>query len=261
MKQKKGTNTALVNLYTSEEFKDILKRSYSYHEFLVNLGYKSNSDDTYNIVKKRIEKEGLDTSHFGTTKKHHVLTREIVFKKDSDVSPRALRNWFLKEDIPYICSICGQEPFWNGKPLTLIMDHKDGNNRNNELSNLRWACPNCNQQFETTGHKAMRTQDTYHLKKKKEHLLKQICPICGGHKYEKSKICNSCQSKKNYIPESEMKVSREELKSLIKTLPFTTIAKKYDVSDNTIRKWCKKFNLPSKASEIKKISDEDWKNI
>ena len=49
-------------------------------------------------------------------------------------------------------------PIWQGKPLTLILDHKNGNNRDNRLENLHWVCPNCNQQLPTTG---------YHGKNKK----------------------------------------------------------------------------------------------
>lgn len=44
-------------------------------------------------------------------------------------------------------------------------------------------------------------------------------------------------------------------------MPFTTIGKKYNVSDNAVRKWCDKYNLPRKASEIKKYSDEEWELI
>ena len=55
--------------------------------------------------------------------------------------------------------------------------------------------------------------------------------------------------------------SREVLKLMIRNEPFTKIGNKFNVTDNTIRKWCKNENLPYKASEIKKISDEDWKKI
>lgn len=55
--------------------------------------------------------------------------------------------------------------------------------------------------------------------------------------------------------------SREELKQLIRTTPFTTIAKQFNVSDNAIRKWCDTYNLPRKSSEIKKYSDEEWEKI
>ena len=32
----------------------------------------------------------------------------------------------------------------------------------------------------------------------------------------------------------------------------------YGVTDNAIRNWCKKFDLPSRTMDIKNISDEDW---
>ena len=44
-------------------------------------------------------------------------------------------------------------------------------------------------------------------------------------------------------------------------MPFTSIGKLYNVTDNSIRKWCDKYNLPRRVSDIKKISDEDWINI
>lgn len=35
----------------------------------------------------------------------------------------------------------------------------------------------------------------------------------------------------------------------------------YNVSDNAIRKWCDKYDLSRKSSEIKKFSDEEWLKI
>ena len=58
-----------------------------------------------------------------------------------------------------------------------------------------------------------------------------------------------------------MLVSREELKLLIRTTPFLQIGEQFGVSDNSIRKWCDKFNLPRKKSEINSYSDEEWELI
>ena len=43
-----------------------------------------------------------------------------------------------------------------------------------------------------------------------------------------------------------MPVTREELKNLIRTESFVKIGEKFAVTDNAIRKWCDKFNLPKK---------------
>ena len=56
-------------------------------------------------------------------------------------------------------------------------------------------------------------------------------------------------------------ISREDLKHLIRTTPFLTIGKQFGVSDNAIRKWCDKYKLPRKVSEIKKYTDEEWEDI
>lgn len=90
---------------------------------------------------------------------------------------------------------------------------------------------------------------------------KQIyyCENCGkiiptkGAKY--CRECSILKSRKTEWP------SREELKMLIRKEPFVQIGKKYLVSDKTICRWCNYYNLPSKVSEIKKISDEDWEKI
>lgn len=60
---------------------------------------------------------------------------------------------YLKEKFGDCCAECGQESSWNNKPLTLQLDHIDGNSDNNRLTNLRLLCPNCHTQTETFGSK------------------------------------------------------------------------------------------------------------
>lgn len=49
------------------------------------------------------------------------------------------------------CELCKRSNIWEGKSLTLIVDHIDGNASNNFPSNLRLLCPNCNSQTDTFG--------------------------------------------------------------------------------------------------------------
>lgn len=92
----------------------------------------------------------------------------------------------------------------------------------------------------------------------KKNKKKNYCVDCGKEINNQSTRCVQCSNRKQ---RTEPPVPRVELKKLIRTTPFTKIGEKYGVSDNAIRKWCDKYNLPRKAAEIKKISDEDWLKI
>lgn len=58
------------------------------------------------------------------------------------------KKYFLAEQ-DHKCSICGMEDIWNGKSIMFVLDHIDGNADNNERTNLRLVCPNCDSQLDT----------------------------------------------------------------------------------------------------------------
>ena len=86
------------------------------------------------------------------------------------------------------------------------------------------------------------------------HTNKYYCEDCGCEISYGSIKCLSCRNKEKSknIPE------RAVLKKLIRTTPFTQIGKQYGVTDNSVRKWCDKYQLPRKASDIKKYTKEEW---
>jgi len=49
----------------------------------------------------------------------------------------------------YKCEVCGNFGIHFDKPLTLQVDHRDGDRFNNSDDNLRWLCPNCHSQTDT----------------------------------------------------------------------------------------------------------------
>ena len=101
----------------------------------------------------------------------------------------------------------------------------------------------------------------YPLRKINEYNLKNYCIDCGKEISKGHLRCNSCEGVNRRIKLEDMLITREDLKDLIRHIPFTNIAKRYGVTDNAIRKWCDKYNLPRTKKEIKSYSDKEWKNI
>lgn len=63
-----------------------------------------------------------------------------------------LRRYILNRD-KHQCVSCGVGEEYNGKPLTLHVDHMDGDSDNNFPNNLQTLCPNCHSQTENFGSK------------------------------------------------------------------------------------------------------------
>ena len=244
---------ALIDQYSKEELEQIVSQSLSMKEVIDKLGYATHSGSNNNTVKNRIKKYNIDISHFTTNQSIVQRTEENVFIENSTASQATLRRWYQKGNYTsYICSICGQEPVWQGKELTLILDHINGSNHDDRLENLRWVCPNCNQQLDTTNGKNRKQQYT---------TKKKFCVDCGKEISLNSIRCLDCANKKRAVSLEDMPITREELKELIRTTPFTTIGTNFNVSDNAIRKWCDKFNLPHTKKEINSYSDKEWADI
>jgi len=68
------------------------------------------------------------------------LTAEVTKKS-------TLFNWMTKYR-SYECELCKLSE-WQGKYIRLHIDHIDGDRTNNDITNLRWLCPNCHAQTPT----------------------------------------------------------------------------------------------------------------
>ena len=78
------------------------------------------------------------------------LTNEQVFIENSNYPRCHLKERIIKQNlISYICEQCDILGEYNGKPLSLQLDHKNGINNDNRINNLRFLCPNCHSQQDT----------------------------------------------------------------------------------------------------------------
>lgn len=92
----------------------------------------------------------------------------------------------------------------------------------------------------------------------KDKITGHYCIDCGKPIDYKSTRCRDCYNLHNRQVD---RPEREELKNLIRNNSFASIGRQFNVADNTIRKWCKKYSLPFKKSDIKLYTDEEWELI
>lgn len=208
--------------FNDEEFINIVKTSKSKKEICERLGlsYKGRN---YSTVNRRIDKLNIDISHLDKSyDKMRAIsiankkTLEEICVENSTYNRGHMKKRLLNLGIlKNKCYICGQEPFWNGKPMVLIIDHINGVSNDNRIENLRMVCPNCNSQLDT------------HCGKKNKLSAK----------VKNKKIPNRISTRKVERP------SKEKLKEEIENNTFVSLGKKYGVSDNAIRKWAKTYEI------------------
>lgn len=143
---------------TDEQFISLLENSTTISEVLFKLGYtiKGNSWG-YSQIKQRMTDLNLDFSVFKGKKEIYKnivvknITPEMLLKDNCKHTRTVLRRCILKNNLlPYKCAMCGIIE-WNGKTLSLELDHINGKNNDNRLENLRFLCPNCHSQTTTYG--------------------------------------------------------------------------------------------------------------
>lgn len=149
---------------TKEELQEIVKESVTWAEVMRKLGYTANRGNSYKKFKKYILNLGIDTSHFrgkahGTSSTPKYTLEEILVKDTPYINMTKLKARVLKAGLlDYKCSICGIST-WQNKPLTLQLDHINGDNRDNRIENLRLLCPNCHSQTGTFCKKNKKVQE------------------------------------------------------------------------------------------------------
>lgn len=113
---------------------------------------------TYNCISCNVE------AKFGYSKTNKFCSNRCqgIFKWVNETVPRieagncgetsTIRKYLIEKQGDY-CTECNTTGSWQGKPLTLHVDHIDGNSDNNAVANLRLLCPNCHSQTDTWGSK------------------------------------------------------------------------------------------------------------
>jgi hypothetical protein len=164
-----------------------------------------------NHIKSFIEAHQIDTSHFLTSKDtKRIPIKERLVKGCSNVKPDTIKNYLLREKIvENNCSVCKIPPVWNELPLTLQLDHINGDHSDNRVENLRLICPNCHTQTDTFTGKNRRDYVEKKCKKCKKQVknsnitnycgkcINMMCSLCKDNEREEGAYrCKDCKDKK-----------------------------------------------------------------
>lgn len=135
--------------YTLEQFQQAVLSSQSIAQVLLSLGLAPKGGN-YKVLYRYAKYYNIDITHLQTG---HGWNRGLTtgpkrsiddyLSNKQSISSFKLKIRLLKENIfEHKCSKCNLNE-WLNKPIPLELHHKDGNNENNNLSNLELLCPNC----------------------------------------------------------------------------------------------------------------------
>jgi 5-methylcytosine-specific restriction endonuclease McrA len=124
-----------------------------------------------------------------------------MFVIESPYSATVLARYYRRHYPAKECSECGIGTTWNGKPLTLQIDHVNGHGTDWRLENCRYLCPNCHYQTDTHG--------------TKRGVAKRIASIT--------------------VSPEELSQAHDEMGSYI------AVGKKYGMSDRSVKNIIRKF--------------------
>lgn len=109
---------------------------------------KSTSAKNSNKLKNQLESIRTDEIYEKISKTKKEKRKKQILESDyKDLSFESLRFRILYEQ-ENKCNKCGLDK-WLGQDIVLELEHKDGNNKNNNRDNLEMICPNCHSLTET----------------------------------------------------------------------------------------------------------------
>jgi hypothetical protein len=232
--------------YTEEQAREAISTSFSWAESLRKLGLCP-SGGAWRVLRKHAEAWGISTEHFEPARAREArgtkkLPIEDLLVKNSPCSRQNLKRRLLQEGLKEPrCEMCGQDEFWRGERMAMILDHINGVRDDNRIENLRIVCPNCAATLSThCGRKNRLPRRKRRCRRCSRSFLpnnstQRYCSQACGVRWDRSKLRGRPQP-------TSRRVSRppyEQLLAEIAATSYCAVGRKYGVSDNAVRKWVK----------------------
>lgn len=195
-------------------------------------------------LKRWVADWGISTAHFDhdaerSYSRSAVYPLEQILRERSTYSRGKLKQRLydarLKERR---CELCGQGEIWQGRPMSLILDHINGVRDDHRLDNLRIVCANCNATLDTHCGRKLRFDPRTCVR-----CGKTFQPKYGRHRYC-SRACGQHGTGRAGPRHDLRRVERppyDELVALIAATSYCAVGRRYGVSDNAVRKWVRAY--------------------
>ena len=146
--------------YTKEVLEEVVPRCTSVLGVMRELGITYRSGGIHSHLTKKIKDYKLDISHFtgqahqkNRVAKNKLKPEQILVLRleGSRQHHYLLKRALLESGVKYQCVKCSIKS-WNSRPITLEIDHIDGNFLDDRIKNLQFLCPNCHSQKTKCAH-------------------------------------------------------------------------------------------------------------
>lgn len=141
---------------TKEELQNLIDTNTSINAILKQLDVNSNGSGAYKTFKNHCRRTQVDVPFYKNNGNAvigpKISLNEILIENSTYQNGTRLKKRLVSEGVlEYKCAgeNCKVGNEWNGKQITLQLDHANGIHNDNRIENIRFLCPNCHSQTGT----------------------------------------------------------------------------------------------------------------